>query len=408
MATIVLPDIGAGRWSGPFAYERWMTSSALEGTSPDIDVVLAVHFRDHTDVPRLFPAAAALAPAARLEFVRDLQPMFIEMIRTPMLNVGILLMPYFAAEIVDPRARGRCRELLAEGGLRTAAEAGARILCLGALNATLAGYGRYVAPSAAAAGVTVTTGACVTAVSVTDTYRRATDELTLEPASLHVGILGVGGIGRAVARLLTHGDLAPSRLTLFDRSSNRQRLESLAAELSSETSCDIDIKVTAPDGRLDPTDPAYDVDVLLSAVSSADVIEIPRLAPDTILIDDSQPACWSRKSAWERCSERGDIVPCQAGLVDCGSIGYRSHFPFDFADASPAGSRIAWSCLAEGLLLALDPDLSPTVGEPQLPQIHAYQRAYDRLGFRAPPLQCGPHELPMQALRDQMMQPVAA
>jgi hypothetical protein len=93
-------------------------------------------------------------------------------------------------------------------------------------------------------------------------------------------------------------------------------------------------------------------------------------------------------------------VPCEAGLIDCASIGYRSQFPFDFADQDARGtSSTSWSCLAEGLLRIVEPSLPPTVGEPTIDNLIRYNEAFEKVGFKIPPLQCGAHRLPVDVFR---------
>jgi len=81
-------------------------------------------------------------------------------------------------------------------------------------------------------------------------------------------------------------------------------------------------------------------------------------------------------------------------------MGYRSQFPFDFADHGPAGSQTSWSCLAEGLLRRLRPDLPPTLGEPTLEVLLQYEVAFRNCGFCTPSLQCGSNILPVSTLTD--------
>jgi hypothetical protein len=87
-------------------------------------------------------------------------------------------------------------------------------------------------------------------------------------------------------------------------------------------------------------------------------------------------------------------------LVDCGSIGYASHFPFDFSDHTEFGSHISWSCLAEGLLRHFDPALPGILGEPDLDNLRQYNSAFERFGLRTPALQCGSYELPVRELKN--------
>lgn len=178
------------------------------------------------------------------------------------------------------------------------------------------------------------------------------------------------------------------------------KLKQIAGEVESRTGVPVLVETTEPSGALSPDSACYHTDVLVSATSSPYIVDIDKVRPGSILIDDSQPYCWSRERAWERFLERFDIVPCEAGLVDCASIGYSAYFDFDFADADPDGrSSTAWTCQTEGMLLARNPDLPTTVGNPSMEVISSYRDEFVENELRIPELQCGLNRLPIDEIR---------
>jgi predicted amino acid dehydrogenase len=388
---------------GPDAWPRWRANrEAGRGLPAELDVVLVTHPRDEHDVPRLFPETAVRSLEQRRAFTRDLKPVFGEVIETPQLNAGILFLPVFADEIMDPAARGRCRKILQDEGLPAVAAAGPRaVVCLGGLTGSLSAYGRKIESRANELGLTLTTGHSATAISVLRTWLRAVNDLNMVPAGETMTVIGLGSVGGAFVELLTRQDQLPRCLVLVDRPSRQEHVERLAERLRQQTRMQVVVEFTTSAGQIEPTSRAYRSNYLITAVSTPYLIDIGRLAPGTILIDDSQPYCWCRRQAWERCRQRRDIAPCEAGLVDCGSIGYRSFFDFDFADHGRLGSNTSWSCLAEGLLRSLQRDLPSTLGEPTPEHLLEYNFAFSEWGFETPPLQCGQHELPVEELREQ-------
>ncbi len=385
---------------GPDAWPRWQAhQAALTGRAGRLDVVLITHPRDEHDVPRLFPWASPLPLEQRRAFTRHLKPIFGEIIDTPYLKAGLLFLPVFADEIMDPTARRRCRRILEEEGLAAVAEAGEHaVVCLGGLTGSLSAYGRKIEGRARELGLSLTTGHSVTAISVLRTYLRAVNDLNRNPAYGTMTVVGLGSVGGAFVELLACQDQQPGTLVLVDRPSRGDHLEQLANKLRQHTRMEVRTELTTASGQIESGSLCYCSNYLITAVSTPYLIDIARLAPGTILVDDSQPYCWCRRQAWERCHGRLDIAPCEAGLVDCSRIGYCSYFPFDFADQGSQGSRISWSCLSEGLLRALERDLPSTLGEPTLEILLEYDAAFLRQGFKTPPLQCGEHELPIEAL----------
>jgi hypothetical protein len=177
-------------------------------------------------------------------------------------------------------------------------------------------------------------------------------------------------------------------------------MEEMARRLATISPTEMSVECTSSAG-VDASSSAYRCTFLITAVSTPSLIDPDLVAPGTVLVDDSQPYCWDRGKAWARVQSRGDIAPCEAGLVEASGIGYRSHFPFDFADHGADGSFISWSCLAEGMLRALQPDLPATLGEPSRELLLRYSHAFDAHALRTPLLQCGERVLPVAMLRGQ-------
>ena len=386
-------------WLGSTSASRWQDRSGARIQEQKLDVVLLTHPRDETDFIRLFPWGERLSLEERRQIAQHLRPVFGEVISADRLSIGLLFLPVFAAEIMDPASRQRCRTFLKEEGMAAAAASGAKVVCLGGLLGSLSGYGRHLEQASRAAGMTITTGHSLTSISVLQTYRRAIAELALEPSAGSMAILGMGSVGGGFARLLADAPSVPRHVTLVDTPRREKHLEDFARELGSSGRFSVSYELTDRHGVLIPGSACYNSQFLVSAVSTPEVVDVRHVAPGTILIDDSQPYCWSRERAWERCSTRLDIVPCEAGLIDVGSLGYRSHFPFDFADQGAGGSRTAWCCLTEGLLQALNPALPATLGEPTEETLAAYLAAFEHQGLQSAILQCGENPLPVQALR---------
>lgn len=384
-------------WIGAAALSEWNASTRRLRSR--VDVMLLTHPRDSADLNRALPWARLLNDHERDSLVHLLRPSVAEIVEAPRFTVGLLLLPLLASDIISGSPTSAL-EIVSQG-LRMAGAAGARFVCLGGLTGALTLYGELIHEEARSLGITIATGHCATASSIVHALRRAEHDLRLDVRDGRATVLGVGSVGAAVARLLVSSERRPAEMWLVDRPNRRSRVERLAAELSRSGTL-VRVETTNADGTLPDTSACYASQWLVSAISVPGIVDIGRVAPNTVLIDDSQPYCWDRVAAWKRCSERQDIAPCDAGLVDCAAIGYRGLFPFDFADHGPNGSETAWSCVTEGLLCHLVPELTPTLGEPQLKHLLEFDEAFGALGLRTPPLQCGEHLLPIDALARSM------
>lgn len=391
------PQTRATSWLRPMTR---LQGNGFENFPATLDVILITHPRDEDDFPRLFSWSDTLTVEDRAILTKCLRPVFGEIIRSENINVGLLFLPVYAREMIDPRSRSDCRKLLQQDAMETVAASGAKIICLGGLTGALTHYGKQLLKSAEAHGITITTGHALTAISVLRTYLKMIEDLYFDPEHRQLSVLGLGSIGAAFARMLLHQDILPSSLVLIDKPNREDHILSIAQELRGVTDLEIKVELTLPDGSIRPDSELYRSSYIISAVSNPNIIDIDKISPYTVLIDDSQPYCWSREKAIRRCLDKLDIVPCEAGLVDCSSIGYVSRFPFDFSDHDESGSHTSWSCLTEGLVRHLHPHLPNILGEPVLEHIMQYSRSFDELGLKTPALQCGKHTLPIQKLKN--------
>src|SRR5207249_3651696 len=133
------------------------------------------------DLPRLFSGCKKLTFDERREVTRHLKPILGEIVPTQAVKAGLLFLPVYASQILDPRERGQCRHVLEQGLITAAAIGPGAVVCLGGLTGSLSAYGRKIAGQADQLGLQLTTGHSVTAISILDTYFRAVQDLGLAP-----------------------------------------------------------------------------------------------------------------------------------------------------------------------------------------------------------------------------------
>jgi hypothetical protein len=248
------------------------TSSALSWLQPisnlsaelpreyprSLDVVLVTHPRDEHDLPRLFPWAKNLSLEERIVLTKCLKPVFGEIISLGNLNVGILFMPVYAREMIDPRYRGACRHMLQNEVLDLLASLHVKVLSLGGLTGALTHYGKQVQKAAENRGISITTGHALTAVSVFRTYKKAVEELNFNPSGKQLAVLGLGSIGSAFLRLLLSQDVLPQSILLVDKPSRQDHVLEIVRALPAIPGVEIKIELTQPDGMIRPDGSLYD------------------------------------------------------------------------------------------------------------------------------------------------------
>ena len=358
----------------------------------DVDVVLLVNARSTLDLRLSLPWLADLGDAELTELSRWMRPVFGEILQSEPSSVGMLFLPRLVQDLMDPQRRRECRRLVAQDSISLARENGAKVLCLGGLTASLMKYGRLL--DGVADDIAITTGHTVTSISCVRTMAAAIDRFGLEPEGEQLAVLGMGSVGSAFLELVLTQPWCPRSIVLSDLPEQRQSVQALIDRLVPDLPAGVKLSFV-PSSRdgLAADHPVYNSRYVFSATSAADVIDVDQVMSGTLLVDDSQPHCWSRERAFQRVQRAGDIIPCEAGLIDCESLSYRSFFPFDWLEDQHHGTTHAWCCLTEGLLLGKYPELPPTIGEPTLASMLAFDEAFVDAGLKPAPLRSGPYLL---------------
>ncbi|WP_062436441.1 hybrid non-ribosomal peptide synthetase/type I polyketide synthase [Herbidospora daliensis] len=300
-----------------------------------------------------FEHVRALAPNATMtrEDVRALlfphgRPRLAEELDTPLGRSGFVCLPLFADELTHtPDLAARTAD-----AVEHAAALGARTVSLAGMIPSLTGYGFDVARRT---GVPVTTGHAATAVSVVLTVQKA---LAGRPiGDLTVAFVGLGSIGRSALGLMLTVAGRPRRLLLRDDAAPLENLH--------------------PDAESCDADQVYEADLIVAAVSGHDlVIDVDRLRPGTILVDDSFPHCFDVQKA----RARRDVTVVGGGLLSMPGIERRLTVD---VPAPWLPGTIA-SCRLESLI----PGLNPVHGLVDTGTALACRRAMTEAGVEAAPL----------------------
>ncbi|WP_433794670.1 condensation domain-containing protein [Actinoplanes sp. CA-252034] len=303
-------------------------------------------------------------------------PRLLEIADTPLGRSGFIAVPRFADEL-SRSATGRLSEgrSLAEdvaAAVDLAAEHGARTVSLAGMIPANTGYGAAVRPYRRS-DAHLTTGHAVTAAAVVRTVMAALAARDRKLPDCVVAVLGVGSIGTASLSLLLARAEAPASVILCDLPAAASRLLTLAASL--------DVPAEVATG----VDAIYRADVIVAATSSGPrTLDVDRLRPGTILVDDSFPHCFDVSRALARMRADGDVLIAGGGLLDCGETVHESAAGLPAFEHHLPGSMA--SCRLESLLHAAVPGL-PLVGGPVTPeQAAAYWDALDTAGIGAAPL----------------------
>jgi len=355
----------------------------------EIDLALITHPRDLGDVRRVLPWTADTPDRELLAMLKWTRPILTGTGTAAGLRTANVFVPRISEQFGDLRLVADVRHLVIEA-LQTAERFGARAAVLGGLVSSLMRHGAAKALQDFRGSIRVTTGHTTTALCVCATLQRAMAEIGAPLAGRRVAFLGMGSVGSACASWLSQEEPRIGQITLCDVRIKLAETERLGARLG-ELGFRGPVRVLAadPSGRL--PEELYETDVLVSATSRPDLVDIDRVRPGSVLVDDSQPWCWSRDDALARFRRRKDVLCLEGGLLSGDEKTTRvspAAMGFTRGDLEAHASTL-WSCMGEGLLLLKDATMPPTIGAVKMPDLRRYQAGLAAAGIGVAPLQCG-------------------
>jgi pyochelin synthetase len=214
------------------------------------------------------------------------------------------------------------------GGVELGARLGAKNVSLSGLLVSATDYARAV--QKAVEGRTdlppITSGHDTTSASVLLvvenmlrlTGRRMENEV--------LGILGVGSVGKASMQLLLTYLPHPRKLILCDPyaatgDSQRGAVSGIpgrikkAADEARKLGYEGEIEIIGGTSVL-PED-FYEATLISADTNAPDIVDVARLRPGTMLVDDSIPPCYDRDAAMARVEEHADVLFGQGDVVRC-------------------------------------------------------------------------------------------
>jgi amino acid adenylation domain-containing protein len=322
------------------------------------------------------------------------RPVVSGLYETPLGRIALMLLPRFDSQLYQEP-----QDLLGllSQALRTARKLGARTVSLTGLLPSATRYGLALREVLAGPNVPrVTTGHATTAAAVALAVRRIVTEAGRDLPGERVGFVGLGSVGVASLRTLLRCLPHPAEVSLCDVYSKREALLELRRELKEELGYRGPVHVLEARGNVPPG--LYESSLLVGATNVPDVLDVDRLAPGTLLVDDSSPHCFRPDRAARRLRERQDVLFTEGGTLRAPQpLRQVLYLPAELEhllQAVPAEAlanhdpRHITGCVFSSLLSAYRADLPPTLG-PVSPQacLDHYQ-VLERLGFRAASLHC--------------------
>lgn len=284
-------------------------------------------------------------------------------------------------------------------GLAFAQSLGARMVSLTGILPSATDYGRALLTSCGQQPnlPQVTTGHAMTAASVVLNVEHILEEAGRTLSYERVACLGLGSIGLSSLRLLLQVAPHPQQILLCDLASKQQQLHALRAELRQQYAFRGEIQIVSVRNEV-PSD-IYTATLVLGATNVPDVLDVARLSPGTLLVDDSGPHCFDPQLAITRFEQQQDLLFTEGGAIQLPTpmrqtIYRPPQLEMLFAEGALTEPRTIMGCAFSSLLSAKWPTLVPTIGEIDPATALTYYRTIKAMGICAAPLHCADYLLP--------------
>jgi amino acid adenylation domain-containing protein len=292
--------------ASPIGRKFWrpLPLARAEGAFDEINAAAIAYLPD--DLLQVARDAGAES-SLRRQLPRDVAPQWAAVCHLPLGRIAVIVVPRFGADLVtDHDAAVRAVDAATEFAVRL----GAKTVALTGLIPAVTNLGRALAPRK---GLVITTGHATTASAVVMTSISVARAAGRPLPDDSIAFVGLGAVGTATLRLMLDRSILPASLTLCDVPVNITRLEGLALEIRDDFGFRGDIRIVASVGTA--PDEVYQSRFIIGATNVRGVLEVERLVPGTIVVDDSFPHSFDLDRGLDRMTAQEDVLFVNGGLI---------------------------------------------------------------------------------------------
>lgn len=331
-----------------------------------------------------------------------LDPFVSHLYEMPFGRIGVITLPIRGREMFgSPRVHG-----LIKKAAELARRRGAKCISLTGLIPSATDYGLAVREWLGGdSGPRITTGHATTTAAVILNLQAMLEQTGRYPGWENLAVLGLGSIGQGCLALALDVLPHPRSLILCDVYAKKDELAGIAKGLRERHNYRGPVRVLTSDRGL--PDGLFEATTILTAVSVPDVIDVSRLRPGTIIVDDSYPPGFSLERGIQRAEADADLFFGNAGMVRLPNPIRETVFlppgaepvVARFGDAAfrkelSRDPRELTACILSSLLTDRHEGFRATVGLADLADLRSHYRGLERLGITAARPQCGTYFVP--------------
>jgi predicted amino acid dehydrogenase/acyl carrier protein len=334
-------------------------------------------------------------------------PMWDAIMETKWGRIAGLILPIFEDELYSDQQT--LVQMVVEA-LEMAGRLGAKTVSLTGLIPSATDYGRAIAKAIEGRNdlPKITTGHATTCSSVVLTIKKILQISNRSLQGEKVAFIGLGSIGINTLRLMLKCLPHPQSIILCDIYSKQESLQNLQRELSDDLGFRGSVQIAISSSSSELPSEIYDATLIIGATNVPDILDIDRLKPGTLIVDDSGPHCFSPEQAIKRFEKHKDILFTEGGALHAPDpIETVIYLPESMKknmdedtwsdEFKPTNPLNIMGCVMSSLLSSRFESIKPTVGLPNLETCVQHYQGLEGLGFQAADLHCEGYVLQIQS-----------
>ncbi|MGC9395827.1 MAG: amino acid adenylation domain-containing protein [Anaerolineae bacterium] len=322
-------------------------------------------------------------------------PLLTDVLETSLGRIALIYLPIFEAELYSEKTRLTTAIL---DGLKMAQHIGARVVSLPGLLAPATEYGVTIHRAAKEQPElpVVTTGYATIAAGTILVVEKILEQSGRKLSHEHVGVLGLGSISETALRLLLRSHPHPKTIILCDLYSKMDVLEKLKHEIVTDLGFEGTVHIAH--SQVQAPAELYEATLIIGATNVPEVLDIMRVKPGTLIVDESTPRCFNRELAIQRFERDADILFSKGDTLESPhAIQQISYMPQALEGILSRYSNqdefTITRCVLSSLLSAQFKNLKPTVGLVQVDASLQHYTMLHQLGFESGDLHCETYTL---------------
>ena len=333
------------------------------------------------------------------------EPLLFSHINSAIGNIGLFLIPLKGEFIYANKD-----ELISQclKAIKLSEKSGAKVVSLTGLIPSATNYGTDIVKECIQNNINmeITTGHATTSASVVLSVERLLLESNRKLENEKVCVLGLGSIGTSVIKLMLSILPHPESIILCEIHNRKEHVFQLIQELKETYGYRNRIECHFTSGSK-LSESIYYSTLFIGATNAPNILNIDKLQPGTLIIDDSAPHCFNKDKIIKRLNNDKDVLFTEGGVLHSPTILHKTSYLPEFKNKSLIKKYKQYyednyevtGCIFSSLLTMKFDLIKPSIGNITIDECIINYNILKELNFSAAHLHCEDYIIPNGLIR---------